>query len=63
MTESYFLMFSLWNTGISSFDQQVAVEDLVFNVGYSSPLPMAVSAALIGNWQTDFVIDLNAQGK
>lgn len=46
-------------------DQQVAVEDLVYNVGYSSPqsLPMAVSATLIGKWQTDFVIDHNAQGK
>lgn len=58
-------MFSCWNTDISSFDQQVAVEDFVFCMGYISPqlLPMAVSATLIGNWQTDIVIDHNARGK
>lgn len=48
----------------SSSNQQVAVFDLVFCVGFVSAqfLPMAVEASLINKWQTDFVIDHNAQG-
>lgn len=62
--ESKYLLFPLWNTNISLLNQQVAVDNLVFCVGYMSAqiLPVAVSAMLIGNWQTDFVIDHNARG-
>lgn len=58
------VLYSIWNTDINSHDQQVAVEYFVFGMGCISPqlLPMAVSATLIGNWQTDFVIDHNARG-
>lgn len=62
---NFIVLYSLWNTYINSLDQQVAVEYFVFCMGCINPQlpPMAVSATLIGNWQTDFVIDHNARGK
>ncbi len=58
-------MFSYWNTDINIFHQEVAVEDFVLCMAHIGPLLLllAVSATLIGIWQTDFVIDHNAQGK
>ena len=57
-------MFFLWNTDITNSYQEVAVEDLVFTVSnISESLRIALSATVIGNWQTDLVIDHNAQVK
>lgn len=57
-------MFFLWNTDRTNSYQEVAVEDLVFTVSnISESLRIALSATVNGNWQTDFVIDHNAQVK